>query len=749
MAINYRKQLIMKTDRIIRLGIIVMMMTLCGVAKAQCPSIDYDLRSHNPLYVSRHWDTVVTCANPRIKLDITPFITTQYFNGTYTVESIPYNPPDTTFHSTAGGGAQLFANSDDIFAPSMSLPFPFSFFGQKHTMATVGANGIITFDSTLSGQFCQFNYAGTMPIPSTSFQHKNAIYGVYEDIDPQHGTSGVQYQGIYEAIYDTFPCRKLCVSWNGIPQYGHSNDAATYNCTYQIVCYEGTNIIDVYVKKRKCCSTTNNGLGIIGIQNAAGTSAFVAPGRSGFTDDINTPEAWRFTPQGTTICNINWYYGTDTSAATGVQVIDSDTTLTYQNEFGSTMSIEVEPTVPTTYTIRMRYIGATGILYDLATTITVGIDKGADFSLSTNRAICCQSQGTQIDLTPSVTQLSAPIHKTWSCNDERARYTINADSTHVNVNPFSWMPFYDFTRDTSKYYCSVEFANGCYGNDSVIIEHIKRADTTFEAHICNGQTYTFLGNEYSTTGSFDVECQTAEHCAYINTLRLSVHNTDFAIDEHKDCHPYTWIDGETYDETTMEPTITLPNRFGCDSTINLNFYYDNSLHAIIDVMPEAATLDHLHLQLKDMSLGASGRKWYFPNGTTDTNVTVYYEFPADQDSITIMLVAYSQFDCEDTAYVTIPLLKESIWFPNAFTPGKDINEKFMIKGIGITSLEVEIYDRRGLLINKFEGIDGFWDGRSLNGQECPMGNYVFVAKYTNILNPRNPISHRGSVMLIR
>lgn len=739
----------MKFNNTYRIIIFVVAMVVMGIAEAQCPSIDYISRSTRPAYRTRGWDTVVSCTHPRIRLEATPFITTQLFNGTYTVESIPYNPPDTTFHSTAGGGSQLFANSDDIFAPSMSLPFPFAFFGQTYSSATVGANGIISFDNTVSGQFCEYNYSGNLPIPNTSFPHKNAIYGIYEDIDPQHGTSGIPFQGIYEAIYDTFPCRKLCVSWNGIPQYGHTTDAANYYCTYQVVCYEGTNIIDVYVKHRKCCSSTNSGNGIIGIQNAAGTSAFVAPGRAGFTSDILTPEGWRFTPQGTTICNINWYYGTDTSAATGVVVVNSDTTHIYQNEFGSTMAIEVEPTVPTTYTIRMRYFGATGIFYDLTSQVTVGVDKGTEFNIVTDRDICCQSQGTQLHLTTPSVQLSRPLHKTWTCGDPNERHTINADSTMVNVNPFVWMPNFDFTRDTSVYFCTVQFENGCSNFDSIVIEHIKRADTLDEVHICNGQTYSYYGNDYNTTGTFDVNCTTDEGCPYLRTLRLAVHNTDFQIDEEKDCHPYTWIDGETYSETTMEPTITLPNRYGCDSTVNLNFYYDNSLHAIISVVPEAATLDHLHLQLKDMSLGCSHRKWFFPNGTTDTNVTVYYEFPSDQDSITIMLIAYSEFNCEDTAYVTIPLLKESIWFPNAFTPGKDDNNLFVIKGVGITSLEVEIYDRRGIMVNKFEGIDGSWDGTNIHGKDCPMGNYIFVARYTNILNPRNPITHRGSVLLVR
>ena len=105
--------------------------------------------------------------------------------------------------------------------------------------------------------------------------------------------------------------------------------------------------------------------------------------------------------------------------------------------------------------------------------------------------------------------------------------------------------------------------------------------------------------------------------------------------------------------------------------------------------------------------------------------------------------------CYDTAYVTIPLLKEAIWFPNAFTPKRDDNNVFRIVGIGIVTLDVEIYNRKGLLVNRFEGIDGFWDGTDMNGHDCEPGAYVYKANYTNILDPRNPRTTKGTVLLLK
>ncbi len=103
-------------------------------------------------------------------------------------------------------------------------------------------------------------------------------------------------------------CRAFVFNFLNVALYGNYTNPSDYN-SYQIVLYEGTNIIDVYVKHRNCCATTNDHTnenppkyykeGIIGLQNRTSSQILFAPGREMVTDGPGwcaNEEAWRFTP---------------------------------------------------------------------------------------------------------------------------------------------------------------------------------------------------------------------------------------------------------------------------------------------------------------------------------------------------------------------------------------------------------------------------------------------------------------------
>src|SRR4051812_16490338 len=94
----------------------------------------------------------------------------------YTVESIAYAPP---FPFT--GGTVMNASADDVWTPTLNLPFSFCFYGNNYNQILVGSNGVITFDlvNQASGGFCPWSFTGN--IPSATFPIRNAIYGVYQD----------------------------------------------------------------------------------------------------------------------------------------------------------------------------------------------------------------------------------------------------------------------------------------------------------------------------------------------------------------------------------------------------------------------------------------------------------------------------------------------------------------------------------------------------------------------------------------
>lgn len=753
-----------------------MILGLGMTLQAQCPDIYYGDASTRQSLVNRGWDTLVTCDNPAVTLICTPYITCSEFDH-YEVESIPYNPPDTTFCSHAGGGGQLPVNQDDYYDNNvMSFPFSFSFFGRTYNSAVVGPNGNVSFNTSMTGQFMPYSVQNYAPIPSSTTQTegavKNNIFGLWEDIDPRYfSNTGVPNAGIHKAIY-TIPaahngpqCRMLCVSYNGVPKFGHSSaaEAPTHYSTSQIVCYEGTNIIEVHIKRHSATCGTDGNKCVVGIINPTGDTAYTAPGRNPLNNqDITVPEAWRFTPKGRTIRNIRWFYGDSTddedeimATITNHSPVDSVYKCNVEvDEYGVSqyMGLWVSPTVPTTYTVQLRYTSATGVPYVVNYPFHVGVDFSHNMSVTTDTVVCKNVADTiSIDL--SSNDLTYPTHNRWLCDNPNLRYTFNLDSTRV-VIPAS-QPYLFFgprvnDRDkVTRFSLNTTFNNGCKDSALVIIRHINRIDDTTYGSICDGEAYTFCGQDYTMVGTYSYDTATVEGCPYTKYLRLETHSRNSGIDYQKDCHPLTWMDSNTYYESNNTATVTIPNQWGCDSVITLNFTFDNSLEAIIEANPLHATLDNLSLMLKDVSKGSDRRRWYLPDGRVDTNVTVYYNFPTEQDSISFMLEAFSPYGCIDTAYITIPLLKEAVWFPNAFTPGREENNHFQAIGIGIETMEMEIYDRRGILINKITDPEGFWDGTDFNGNDMPQGNYVWRARYTTVINPGNPISNKGNVLLIR
>ncbi|RAR46784.1 CUB domain-containing protein, partial [Flavobacterium lacus] len=216
----------------------------------------------------------------------------------YEVNPIEYAPP---FPFT--GGIQTSVNTDDVWSNAINLPFNFCFFGQSFTQAKVGSNGVVQFGNGMTnGGFCPWSY--TQSVPDPNFPILNAIYGVYQDIDPNinnaFASPNINYQ-----VLGTSPCRALVVNFSQVAQFGCTTDANIGAQTTQIVIYEISNIIEVYVQRRVPCTSWNGGRGVIGIQNATGTLGYTPPGRNTGTWTA-IEEAWRFLPNGESDVDFQW-----------------------------------------------------------------------------------------------------------------------------------------------------------------------------------------------------------------------------------------------------------------------------------------------------------------------------------------------------------------------------------------------------------------------------------------------------------
>jgi gliding motility-associated-like protein len=286
----------------------------------------------------------------------------------YTVTSIPYAPP---FPFT--GGTQIFINIDDRWSNVINLPFSFCFYGNLYNQIVIGTNGLLTFDVSWANNFCQWRYNAPIPTPGPppAGIYNNSINGAYHDIDPSVGVISflppfITYPAnINYAVLGTAPCRTFVVNFSTVPHY-QCNNLIT---TQQIVLYETTNVIEVYIQNKPTCSTWNNGNAVIGLQNADGTQGIAAPGRNTGPWTASN-EAWRFTPNGPPIWSVTWYDNQN-------------------NVVGNTPSISVCPSATTTYRAEALYTpcsGGTPVRVTDSVTVTV---TGLQVNIDSSRNVSC------------------------------------------------------------------------------------------------------------------------------------------------------------------------------------------------------------------------------------------------------------------------------------------------------------------------------------------------------------------------
>ncbi|TGD58289.1 hypothetical protein E4635_09815, partial [Flavobacterium humi] len=343
-------------------------------------------------------DTPLPVCNPGDCTDLQVNYLATKPTGTYTVAPILHTVPAIT---TIGTELAIDENDhrDDIWGGIVPLPFNFCFYGQKYDRILVGTNGVVTFniDPAYPGGIpggveepyvdggC--NWGFNQNLPSPGFHTANAIYGVYQDTEYRRygptqtintaptGIVDIFTQYIKYYVEGTAPNRRFIVHYSKIPHYSCGGDSQT---SY-IVMYETTNVIDVIVTSRTRCTGWQNGVGVIGVMNQAGTLGTVPPGRN--TNDAWTAsnEAWRFTPSqaGPSNATLTWLENGTPMAASTTNV----------------NPLNVCPTVnPTTYTAIVTYTECDGSTVTIQDTETVKIE---DFPLRepVPKTICVTGAG--------------------------------------------------------------------------------------------------------------------------------------------------------------------------------------------------------------------------------------------------------------------------------------------------------------------------------------------------------------------
>ena len=200
-------------------------------------------------------------------------------------------------------------------------------------------------------------------------------------------------------------------------------------------------------------------------------------------------------------------------------------------------------------------------------------------------------------------------------------------------------------------------------------------------------------------------------------------------------------------------TLTVTSDSGCVSTLSKNNYITvyPKPNASFTVLPETTLITDPVISISDLSVGTDFWNWNFGDGSASSSVfnPLPHTYP-DTGAYTITLIASTQYNCVDTAYQTIIVEPDYVFYiPNAFTPdGDGINDSFAGKAIFIFAYEMSIFDRWGNLIFYTDDIDKPWDGKANHGEEIAQADvYVYIVKIVDF-NKRKR-NYNGIVTLVR
>ena len=197
--------------------------------------------------------------------------------------------------------------------------------------------------------------------------------------------------------------------------------------------------------------------------------------------------------------------------------------------------------------------------------------------------------------------------------------------------------------------------------------------------------------------------------------------------------------------------LIITTQHGCKDTVQLPdslSVYPTPI-AGFTVYPRDTNVFYPYATMIDRSQFAVGCEVFWGDGTSSTDCDTIHHYASAGGLYTIMQVVVNEFGCYDTAYSTVDIFPQYLfWVPNAFTPsGNGLNDVFKPVIAGVHRYKFLIFDRWGEKV--FEAIDlnDGWDGY-YKGKLCT--NDVFVYKIYFIDDVDNvPHQYMGRVTLVR
>tara|TARA_B110000285_G_scaffold102446_1_gene116588 strand:+ start:365 stop:2374 length:2010 start_codon:yes stop_codon:yes gene_type:complete len=579
--------------------------------------------------------------------------------SSYEVAPIDYNPP---FPST--GGTPISVNTDDVWSDTIPLPFDFCFYGGMYTEMLVGSNGVITFDLVNNDPNGGCAWSFSDPIPSANL-FNTTIFGPYMDIDPSVAGSGT----INYTVFGEAPCRTMVVNFPIVPYFSCNE----LNMTTQIVIYETTNVVEVYIENRSdACSNWNSGNAVLGLQNQDATDGITPPDRN--TGNWSaTNEAWRFTPNGVSNVAFAW--------------------LNEDNEVISTDPIiNVCPSNEVTiYTAQAIYINCNGDEIIENDEVIVTFTGGFTIDLGGNQNFCDEENYT---ITAALTDAN-PADATflWSNSETSQSITVtesNIYTVEVTVGNCTLSKSVTISFENSPLIdlgSNIEIES-CFEIEEIILDASpSNIDPNDVEYLWNtGDTAaTILVSE---EGTYSV-LVTAGNCSSEDSITITIIPvTDLNVtvnDDFKSCVGEEW----TLTATTSEEGVSYQ-------------WYLNG-----DAIAGETSSTMTFVVSEDFS------------GIQNYSVTITKGSCTGTDHVDVQL--YDVSNCVITQGIS----------PDA-TPGFNdyLDLEFLSDRVGgITTLQ--IFNRYGTIVFNKNNYINEWKGQDKNGNDLPTGTYYYVIDFAS------------------
>jgi len=621
--------------------------------------------------------TNITATVPHIKQSTNYVVT----NPTY----LPYA------YLTSGGNQEMILYDDDQWSEKIAFPigFFFCYYGITYPKLLMGSNSALTFDTTEAGEESGYEIVPGGSIPSTDYA-KAMIFGPYHDIDPSESSTNLKLEWRVEG---TPPKRRFIASYNDVPYFG--SDCENYRATHQIVLYENTGVIEMYIKDKPYCVDWNDGLTILGVQDETRTKAVTAAGKNATVwGKIAMDSCFRFTPSGgaPTFKRAELLVNNTVIATTTTDTASASTPGLLNINFANLC-----PTADSTaYAMRVVYGSCNNPNIEVSFMDTVYVKKSILAATFAKTDATCSAGG-------SITVTATGVSGT-------AQYSKDNGATFQASNIFT-----NLTAGT--YAVLVKDAGTCPVSQQVVVglNGAVTVNAGLDTTICTGASFSRRAVSTATTYSWQ---------------------------------PTTGVSDPSSANPVFSPTATttyIVTASTGNCTAQDNLMITVAPGASINAGPDAFVLSG---QSYTMQASGSAGSYVWTPATGLSSATSLTPTVNLQQTTTYTLAVTTPQGCKASDEVTLTLLPFCMRPMEAFTPNGDgVNDQWLVTtGSCLKTATVQVFNRYGAKVFESKDYKNNWNGE-YKGKPLADGTYYFVISFQLVNGETQYL--KGNVTILR